>query len=66
MAEKQKRLETLDKNLLIGILIERNGGIYMEVKNRNKTDYIAVEALTAGIEEFVASVAVAGSKEKNN
>ena len=57
MPEKQKRLKTLDKNLLIGILIERNDGVYMEVKNRSKVDYISVEKLMTDIEEFAAAVA---------
>lgn len=56
MSDKQKKLETSDKKLLIGILIEMDGGLYVEVKNRCKVDYISVEALMTDIEEFAAEV----------
>lgn len=53
MSEILKELRTPEKQLLLGVLIEMNDGVYITVKNRGKVDYIAVEALITDIGECV-------------
>ncbi len=49
MYNYSKEIRTPEKNLLVGIISEENGHLYLVIKNRGKMDRIAVEILLSDI-----------------
>lgn len=53
MKKNAKEIRTPEKQLLIGVLSEKDDGLYLTVKNRGKVDYIAVDSLMTVIAEYI-------------
>ncbi len=45
MSRNIKELRTINKNLLIGMIAEKDGVLCLVVKNRGKEDYISMKIL---------------------
>ncbi len=49
MHDFSKEIRTPKNNLLVGILTRENNDVYLTVRNRGKTDRIAIEILLSNI-----------------
>lgn len=47
-----KEIRTPDKQLLIGMLSEKNNKLFLTIQNRGKVDHISIDALIMDIIEW--------------
>lgn len=52
MQDSKIEIRTPNKHLLIGTLLKEDNDLFLVIKNRGKTDYIAIEMLISSIHQY--------------